>query len=65
MARPKCGWDNVWRTSDELAFINGLGKVELERYLVGFKRRTFDVTVNRRMVLNMVVKRLKEAQGRI
>jgi len=54
-----------WRTSDEVAFINTLDGKAIKKYLTGFRSRKFDPTVNRRLVLNLAIKRLKESGGKL
>jgi len=58
MVRPKT-IDGVWRTSDEVGFLNGLDRVSLERYQRSLNARRFGPEVNVKMVRNQVMRRLR------
>ncbi len=58
-------WDKIYRTSDEVGFMRSLPREQLKMYWKLLGKREFGPEVNRRMVINQTIKRMKEWTGAI
>ncbi len=52
--------NETFKTSDEVRFMRGLDKTQLRLYWGALRRRKFGAEINRRMVMNQTIRRMKE-----
>ena len=54
-------YDQMFTTSDEVAFMRSLDRAQLKLYWWSLKRRKFPEEINRRVVINQTIRRLRES----